>query len=170
MLFILLILFLHSPSSTKQQKSLCFHHAVIIDGNGGKPIEDGSIVISGDRIEAVGRLDELKVPSDARMINLKGKTVIPSLADMHVHLCGSWDGMSTDMLGYQRYLNSLLYSGVTTVLDLGNNLEYILQLRQEVREGRISGFRIYCAGPLINGADPSWPSLSYALSSIHFYY
>ena len=78
--------------------------------------------------------------------------------------------MSTDMLGYQRYLNSLLYSGVTTVLDLGNNLEYILQLRQEVGEGRIQGPRIYCAGPLINGADPSWPSLSYALSSIHFYY
>jgi len=167
MLFILLILFLPSPSSTKQQKSLCFHHAVIIDGNGGTPIEDGSIVISGDRIEAVGHLDQLKVQSDARMINLKGKTVMPGLADMHVHLCGGWDGMSTDMLGYQRYLNSLLYSGVTTVLDLGNNLEYILQLRQEVGEGRIPGPRIYCAGPLINGADPSWPSLSYALSSIH---
>jgi len=166
-LFIFLILLLSSPSNTKQQKSLCFHHAVIIDGNGGTPIEDGSIVISGERIEAVGELDQLKVPSDAQMINLKGKTVMPGLADMHVHLCGGWDGMSTDMLGYQRYLNSLLYSGVITVLDLGNNLEYILQLRQEVREGRIPGPRIYCAGPLINGADPSWPSLSYALSSVH---
>jgi len=165
--FILLILFLPGTANTKQQKPLCFHHALIIDGNGGIPIEDGSLVISGDRIEAVGHLDQLKVPSDVRMINLKGMTVMPGLADMHVHLCGGWDGMSTDMLGYQRYLNSLLYSGVTTVLDLGNNLEYILQLRQEVAEGRIPGPRIYCAGPLINGADPSWPSLSYALSSVH---
>ncbi len=84
---------------------------------------------------------------------------------MHVHLCGGWDGVSVDLLGYQRYLNSLLYSGVTTILDLGNNLDFIIQLRQEVEAGRVLGPRIYCAGPIINGADPGWPSISYALSS-----
>ncbi len=149
----------------KNQKPICLYNAVIIDGNGGVPFENGAVVIRGRRLEAVGVMSDLKIPPDARMVNMKGKTVMPGLADMHVHLCGGWDGVSVDFLGYQRYLNSLLYSGVTTILDLGNNLDFILQLRQEVEAGRVLGPRIYCAGPIINGADPGWPSISYALSS-----
>jgi hypothetical protein len=163
--FVLLLMASSSLVVAKQQKPLCLYNAVIIDGNGGVPVEDGAVVIRGNRIDAVGIISDMKIPPDARMMNMKGKTVMPGLADMHVHLCGGWDGMSVDMLGYQRYFNSLLYSGVTTVLDLGNSLEYILQLRQEVKAGRILGPRIYCAGPIISGTDPSWPSISYSLSS-----
>jgi len=90
---------------------------------------------------------------------------MPGLADMHVHLTGGWDGETTDMLGYQRYLNALLYAGVTTVLDTGNVQPYILQLRQEVSNGRLLGPRIYCAGALIEGPDPVWPEISLSISS-----
>lgn len=164
-IFVLLLAASSGLAKQKNQKPICLYNAVIIDGNGGVPVENGAVVIQGRRIEAVGVMSDLKVPPDARMINMKGKTVMPGLADMHVHLCGGWDGVSVDFLGYQRYLNSLLYSGVTTVLDLGNNLDYILQIRQEVEAGRILGPRIYCAGPIINGADPGWPSISYTVSS-----
>ena len=85
---------------------------------------------------------------------------------MHVHLMGGWDGVAADILGYQRYLNSLLYCGVTTVLDVGNVLPFVLQMRQEVDAGRIPGPKIYCSGPLLDGADPYWPELSYAVSSM----
>jgi imidazolonepropionase-like amidohydrolase len=71
-----------------------------------------------------------------------------------------------DMLGYQRYLNALLYAGVTTVLDLGNSLPFIQQIHQEAQAGRIPGPRVYMAGPLVDGADPLWPPLSMAVSSI----
>jgi imidazolonepropionase-like amidohydrolase len=70
-----------------------------------------------------------------------------------------------DLLGYQRYLNALLYAGVTTVLDTGNLLPYIQQLRDEVAAGRIAGPRIYMTGPLIDGPDPVWPPSSFALTS-----
>src|SRR5436853_7094436 len=54
----------------------------------------------------------------------------------------------------QRYLNALLYAGVTTVLDLSNVLPYIEQIRQEVSARRIPGPAIHMAAPLIDGAAP----------------
>jgi hypothetical protein len=91
---------------------------------------------------------------------------MPGLADMHVHLVGGWDGHAVDMLGYRRYLNALLYAGVTTVLDTGNVQPYVVQLRAEVAAGRLLGPRIYCVGGLVDGADPAWPPLSYAVGSV----
>ncbi len=84
---------------------------------------------------------------------------------MHVHLQGGWDGISIDLLGYQRYLNAMLYSGITTLMDTGNYQPWILQLRQEVASGRLLGPRIYCTGAMIDAADPAWPDFAYALTS-----
>jgi hypothetical protein len=72
---------------------------------------------------------------------------------------------SCDVLGYQIYLNSFLYSGVTTVLDTGNVPPFILQLRATVASRTIKGPRIYCVGPLIDGPDPIWASISVAITS-----
>ncbi len=99
---------------------LAITNAVVVDGRGGAPLENGTIILNGDRIQAVGPTQQIEIPPNARVIDAMGKTVLPGLADMHVHLIGGWDGHRVDMLGYQRYLNSLLYNGVTTVLDVGN--------------------------------------------------
>lgn len=90
---------------------------------------------------------------------------MPGLADMHVHLQGGWDGISMDLLGYQRYLNAMLYAGITTVMDTGDYQPWILQLRQEAASGRLLSPRLYSTGAMIDGADPAWPDLAYALSS-----
>ena len=111
---------------------IAFIDGVVIDGNGRKPIENGVVVVRDGRIEAVGDADTVRVPSDARVIDIEGRAILPGLADMHVHLMGGWDGVGSDWLGYQRYLNALLYSGVTTVFDLGNVMPFVLQLRDEV--------------------------------------
>ena len=152
--------------AARARGDLAITHAVVIDGNGGAPIEDGTIIIRGSRIEAVAPSQSLPVPAGATVIDARGKTAMPGLADMHVHLAGGWDGETTDFLGYQRYLNALLHAGVTTVLDTGNFQPFILQLRQEVAAGRLSGPRIYCAGALIDGSDPVWPPISYTVSSV----
>ena len=136
---------------------------VVIDGNGGSPIENGVVVVRNGRIEAAGEAGTVRIPSESTVIDLDGRAVLPGLADMHVHLMGGWDGVSSDWLGYQRYLNALLYSGVTTVFDLGNVMPFVLQLRDEVAAGTIAGPRIYCVGPLVDDADPSWPPFSVAL-------
>jgi imidazolonepropionase-like amidohydrolase len=156
------LLILASPAFAS---TLAITDVRIIDGNGGTPIEHGVIVLDGRRIEAVGSRSSVAVPAGTKRINGGGKTALPGLADMHVHLLGGTNGVGLDILGYQKYLNALLYAGVTTVMDTGNVVPFILQLRAEVRAGRVLGPRIYCVGPLVDGADPVWPALSVAIAS-----
>ena len=163
---ILLALVCGGRAVAQAQRPIVLTHGVVIDGNGGAPIEDGTVVILGAKISAVGPSDSTSFPTNARVIDVAGKTIMPGLADMHVHLVGGWDGEAVDMLGFERYLNALLYAGVTTVLDTGNVEPYILQMKQEIAAGRLLGPRIYCAGPTIDGADPFWPPISAPVSSL----
>jgi len=137
----------------------------VIDGNGGPPLDNGVVVFRGDRIVAVGPRNEAQIPPGARIIDASGKSVMPGLADMHVHLLGGWDGQRTDLLGYSRFMNALLYAGVTTVMDTGNFLPFVQQLRQEVAASRLVGPRIFMVGPLIDGPDPVWPPISLIVAS-----
>jgi imidazolonepropionase-like amidohydrolase len=152
--------------SAQPAPTLVLRHGVLIDGTGVAPVEDDTVVISGDKIVAVGPSQTVPIPRGSRVIELHGKTIMPGLADMHVHLVGGWDGNAVDMLGYQRYLNALLYAGVTTVMDTGNVQPFIVQMRAEIAAGRLLGPRIYCVGSIVDGADPVWPPISYAVASV----
>jgi hypothetical protein len=61
-------------------------HATLIDVRDGSRIQDGAIVIEGERITAVGRAQDVRIPSQARIINAREKYVIPGLWDMHTHI------------------------------------------------------------------------------------
>lgn len=150
----------HSSAAT-QDKVIAIVNAVIIDGNGESPIENGSIIIRGDKIEAIGK--NITIPLGAEIIDAAGQTAMPGLADMHVHL--TWGGKGHDLLGYQRRLNSLLYAGVTTVLDTGAVLPFVQQIRQAIEADKIEGPHIYYVGPLIDSVDPQWPAVSLSMSS-----
>lgn len=152
-------------SCVAEEKPIAIVHARIIDGLGGTPIEDGTVILTGKTIQYAGTSAGAHIPAGAQILDATGKSVLPGLADMHVHLQGAWDGISVELLGYQRYFNAMLYSGVTTILDTGNYQPWVLQLRQEVAAGRVLGPRIYCVGAMIDAADPAWPDLAYAVSS-----
>jgi imidazolonepropionase-like amidohydrolase len=145
--------------------SIAITNVRIIDGNGGAPIENGTIIVENQRIAAVGKSSDVQIPPSAKRIDGEGGSAMPGLADMHVHLLGGTDGVGLDILGYHKYLNALLYAGVTTVMDTGNVEPFVMQLRAETRTGRVLGPRIYCVGPILDGADPVWPALSIAISS-----
>ncbi len=104
----------------------------LIDGNGGKPIDNTTIVIEKNRIQRVmsGRID---IPKEAFVIDAHGKSVLPGLIDNHVHY--------RDLLG-----ELFIAHGVTSVRDLGNALDWILIQRDAVAAGKIRGPRIFCAG------------------------
>ena len=147
------------------QQPIAIAHARIVDGNGGPPIEDGTVVTSGDRIVAVGPARGTAVPRGATIIPGRGLTVLPGLTDMHVHLMGGWDGVTVDQLAYWRQLDALLLAGVTTATDLANSLPYIQQLRQEIDAGRLDGPRLFMVGALIDGPNPVWPPISFATAA-----
>jgi len=151
--------------ATAQERPMAIVHVRMIDGRGGAATEDATIVLRGKTIEYAGPARDAKVPGDAQVIEGAGKTALPGLADLHVHLQGAWDGTSVDLLGYQRYFNALLYAGVTTVLDTGNYQPWVLQLRQEQAAGRLRAPRIYCVGAILDATDPAWPDLAYAVTS-----
>src|SRR5260370_3186558 len=150
-------------SLAAQEKPIAILHARLIDGIEGAMIEEDVLMLGGRKIKYSGPSNAASVPPGAQLIEAKGKTVMPGLADMHVHLQGGWDGISVDLLGYQRYLNAMLYAGITTVLDTGDYQPWILQLRQEAASGRLLSQRIYCTGAMIDATDPAWPDLAYAL-------
>ena len=106
--------------------------ARLIDGNGGKPIDDTTIVIEGNHFSkvATGKTD---FPKESLVIDASGKTVLPGLIDNHVHY--------RDLLG-----ELFLAHGVTSVRDLGNPLDWILAQRDATARSKIAGPRIFCTG------------------------
>ncbi len=99
-----------------------------------------TVVISGNRIVAVGKDGEVPVPQGAEVIQGGGKTLMPGLWDMHTHL-GALDGV----------LN--LAAGITTVRDLANDTDELLDIRRRFDSGEALGPRILLAG-FIDGPGP----------------
>jgi imidazolonepropionase-like amidohydrolase len=78
---VVLIAFLLPVTLVTAQEPVAIVGASIIDGNGGPPIPDGTIVIEGGRISAIGPRDSVAVPSSARRIDGTGKFVTPGFID-----------------------------------------------------------------------------------------
>lgn len=106
----------------------------LVDGRGGPPVENGVIVIRGDRIVVAGPADRVQIPPDATRIQAEGTTVLPGLIDMHVHLFKGDD------------LHLFLAAGVTTVRDVGGFTEQMVALSSGTRSGDILGPRIFFSG------------------------
>ena len=120
--------------------SVAFVGGNLFDPGAGRMIEGQTVVVTGNRIAAVGRDGEVPIPGDARLIDAHGKTVMPGLWDMHVHL-GDDGGL----------LN--LAAGVTSVRDMANDIDYLLEKRRELDEGTAIGPRIVMAG-FMDGPGP----------------
>jgi imidazolonepropionase-like amidohydrolase len=131
----------------------------IIDGYEGKPIDDGVVLIAGERIVALGRRGEVSVPPGTPTIDTRGMSILPGLADMHVHLMivghgnyEHWD--ATYRSRFRKEImpaaaRQLLESGVTFAGELGAPLEDILDVRDRINRGEIPGPRLFVSGPFI---------------------
>jgi imidazolonepropionase-like amidohydrolase len=99
-----------------------------------------TVVISGNRIQAVGRDGEVPIPPRAEVVNARGKMLLPGLWDMHQHF--------TDVDGILD-----LAAGVTTGRDLANDTDYLLGLKRKWDSGETIGPRVVLAG-VIEGTGP----------------
>src|SRR5215471_2730413 len=134
----------------------------IIDGYEGRPIDDGVVLIAGERIVAVGPRSQVTVPAGTATIDTRGMSVLPGLADMHVHLMivGHGDYEHWDHAYRSRWrteimpaaAKQLLQSGVTFARDLGAVLEDIIDVRRRINAGEIPGPRLFVSGPFIQHA------------------
>ena len=110
----------------------------LVDGTGRPPIADAVVVVRDGRITEVGPRAAVAIPSDVPSVDVAGTTLVPGLWDMHTHV--------TQIEWAPVYVAA----GVTTVRDMGNELEFITPLRDLVASGRAVGPRLLLAG-LVDG-------------------
>ena len=139
-------LWIAGSTPAAQSTSLGITQVSVIDATGSAPKRDQTVVVTGDRIVAIGASNRVRVPTGAELLDGTGKFVIPGLWDMHVHLGAYEDGRKT--------LLRLLASGITGVRDMASPLDDILRLRQDAQAGTIASPRIVAAGPILQGPLP----------------
>ncbi len=124
----------------KPKGAVAFHDADLFDAVTGKIVPHTTIVVHGDKITAVGPNAKVKIPAGTQVIEATGKTVMPGMWDMHVHT-GDDDGLM------------FLQAGITTVRDLGNDVDESLVRQKRFGNGSLLGPRLILAA-LIDGPGP----------------
>ena len=128
---------------------MAFTGARIITMKGDEVIEDGIVVLNGNRIEAIGPKSSVKVPADARVFDVTGKVIMPGLIDAHWH-----GAMGADQIIPQQnwYLQAALAFGVTTLHDPSNDTAEIFASSELAKAGEIVAPRIFSTGTILYGA------------------
>ncbi|MEA3054329.1 MAG: hypothetical protein QOG72_3232, partial [Sphingomonadales bacterium] len=115
----------------------------------GGIIDDGVIVVRGDRILAVGRRGEVAIPAGAKTVDVTGKTIIPGLVDAHAHGPQGED----DLVPQQNWSSIVnLAMGATTIHDPSARAAEIFVASEMQRAGKILAPRIFSTGEIIYGA------------------
>jgi imidazolonepropionase-like amidohydrolase len=132
-----------------------FEGARVIDGTGGAPIENATIVVDSGKIVRIGSGAGVTVPAGAIRVNVTGKTIMPTIIDTHVHLSPTRDGVIRDM---QRRA----YWGVSAAQSMGTDGFQTLAVRKETIPG---GGRFFSAGRGITRPEPGRPNVPYWINT-----
>jgi imidazolonepropionase-like amidohydrolase len=142
-------------AQTQAEPVTVIHAGTLLAVPGSAPRRNASIVVRGNRIAEV-RDGFVDLPG-ARVVDLRGGTVMPGFIDMHVHMRGLDDRMQARLQAsvrdyedeaYTAQINArrTLLAGFTTVRDLGNNPRLIFSLRDAINGGMFAGPTIIAAG------------------------
>lgn len=156
--FCLLFTFFRPPLAAQHwflQDAIVITDVNIVDVRTGEVRPDQVVVIEKNRILDVGPRKSTRYPGNpSSNINARGAYLIPGLWDMHVHLkFGDWFPRAQ-----QISLPLFVANGVTSVRDMGSDLETVQDWRNEIEGGRLLGPRIRTSGPMLDGPKPRFPS------------
>jgi imidazolonepropionase-like amidohydrolase len=142
--------------SSAPPPSLAITHVTLIVATGAPAKPDMTVFIADEQIAAVGPSNSLSIPRTTKTLDASGKFLIPGLVDMHAHLTGAGEPAGSR----EFILPLLLANGITTVRDMGGNLESLITLRHEIESRQFPAPRIVFAGPYLDGNPPFFqPSL-----------
>lgn len=137
--------------------TLAFTHGRVITMRGEEVIEDGTVLVERNRIVAVGRSAEVALPAGATVIDVRGKTVMPGLVDMHGHIDCCWGG-AVPQKQPTRY--APLAFGVTTNFDPYSSEITSYELQETNLAGITVASRSIASGMVIYGRAAK-PDLAY---------
>lgn len=147
-----------APGERKGSGTVMLRAARIIDGTGAAPITDGAIVITDDKISAVGPFAAISVPAGTRVIDLGDATLMPGFIDAHTHIIGRvlgdpergeaamHDYTSFGAILGTRNAELTLMAGFTTIRNVGADNFDDMAIRKAINDGWIVGPRMITAG------------------------
>ncbi|HJU39847.1 MAG TPA: amidohydrolase family protein [Tahibacter sp.] len=137
-----------SVASDRPTGVVAFTHARLVTMNGDEVIEDGTLVVDGERIAAIGK--NVAVPANARVIDASGKTIVPGYVDAHAHA----NHFNTGVVPQQNwaYYTNLAF-GITTMHDPSATTETVFSQSELVKAGTLVGPRVFSTGTILYGAD-----------------
>lgn len=149
--------FIIGASTAAHTQTTALRGARLVDGSGGAPLDNATIVIRDGRIVAIGPSAGTPVPTGAEVVEYAGKTIIPGLISDHSHV-GIFVGLKAAPENYSRdiilrQLKQLEAYGVTTVMALGLNGPLFYELRPELHAGRIPGADLFGADQGVGVVD-----------------
>ncbi|MEL0068170.1 MAG: amidohydrolase family protein [Gammaproteobacteria bacterium] len=138
-----------------QAKTIILQPDAYLDVASGKLIKDRWIVVEDNKINAIVKKGSIKLSPDARLHELSGKTLLPGVMDMHVHLTSDAAdnfllrrGYSLPRMTVKAVKNAeiTLMAGFTTVRNLGGPGYAVIGVRDSINAGEVPGPRIWAAG------------------------
>lgn len=137
-------------TSDQPQGTLVLSNARIITCEGDQVIDNGTIEVKNNVITYVGPSGKYKKAVDAKVIDCKGKTIMPGMVDVHSHSGNFRYGLNPQK--QWEYYANLAY-GVTTMHDPSVNSEMAFSNAEMLRSGRMVGPRLYSTGTILYGAE-----------------
>jgi Tol biopolymer transport system component/imidazolonepropionase-like amidohydrolase len=130
--------------------------ARVITMSGRRVIDNATVVIEGNRISAVGPSGSVRVPSGAARFDVKGKTIMPGIIDVHAHVGGESGGILAEA---SWPLMANLAFGVTTSHDPSNDTETVFTNAEMIRAGQKLGPRLLSTGTILYGAETAFKAV-----------
>jgi len=182
-----LILAMAGAAAAQAPTVTVFEGARLITGDGSAPIENSAFVVTNDRITQIGRRGEVQVPAGAKRVDISGKTVMPTMVDLHGHFgfqnipAGTMSKETFTRENLIDHMQRLAFHGVGAAVGVGDLVDRSdmhggrtgwgdvpLKLREEVVPGaalfRTSGAGMAWPGSGAQG-DPSRVDVSYPVST-----
>lgn len=123
-------------------------HVTVIDMTGAAPQSDMTVLVRGERIEALGRFGDVRIPAGTRIVDLTGKFLLPGLCDMHVH------SQESERI----YPPLYVVNGVTTVRQMGG-YPFHHEWRDKIERGELLGPRQAIGSIYLDGVPTQWTGI-----------
>ena len=144
---------------------IAFTNARLITMNGNEVIEEGTIIINQNKIDTIGTSEKIVIPEDAKVYDMKGKTIMPGIVDVHAHVGAFRNGLSTQK-HWQFYAN--LAFGVTTSHDPSVHTKAAFTLEELQKSGQTVGPRLFSTGFILYGAEGDFKAVVNNLDDARF--
>ncbi len=152
---IMMLLFSQNPEASQRELSKSSTVAIIggtlLDVKTGEELNNFSIIVEGNRIKEVGPSSQITIPASAEVLDMRGRWILPGLADMHCHV-GDEE--------VQRIMDLYIANGITTIRDVGGNITLLRLLRNAIDSREKIGPRLFFSGQILDGNPPLWPDFS----------